>query len=132
MYCEWEKETTFSVIGKYKRNEFVEEQIAEYKECNSLELWSDENFRWLSRRLTDILGVRSKIENCVLTASDDNELTNMLRKIVLQISPEASNEKIIPLSQCFMKDMSTQQEENEIRQKIYAKWVNFIKQRGVR
>lgn len=81
-------------------NEFVEEQIAEYKEYNSLELWSDENFRWLSRRLTDILGVRSKIENCVLTASDDNELTNMLRKIVLQISPDASNEKIITLSQC--------------------------------
>lgn len=113
-------------------NEFVEEQIAEYKEYNSLELWSDENFRWLSRRLTDILGVRSKIENCVLTASDDNELTNMLRKIVLQISPDASNEKIITLSQCFMKDMSTQQDENEIRQKIYVKWVNFIKQRGVR
>ena len=39
--------------------EFVEEQIAEYKEHNSLELWSDENFRWLSRRLTDILGVRT-------------------------------------------------------------------------
>ena len=27
---------------------FVEEQIAEYKENHSLELWSDENFRWLS------------------------------------------------------------------------------------
>ena len=38
--------------------EFIEEQIAEYRDHNSLELWSDENFRWLSRRLTDILGVR--------------------------------------------------------------------------
>ena len=60
---------------------FVEEQIAEYKENHSLELWSDENFRWLSRRLTDILGVRANIENCVLTASNNAELTNMLRKI---------------------------------------------------
>ena len=42
---------------------FVEEQIAEYKENHSLELWSDENFRWLSRRLTDILGERAYIEN---------------------------------------------------------------------
>lgn len=112
--------------------EFVEEQIAEYKEHNSLELWSDENFRRLSRRLTDILGVRTKVENCVLTAADDDELTNMLREIVLQISPEASKAKIIALSQCFMKDMSTQQDESEIRQKLYMKWVNFIRERGVR
>lgn len=113
-------------------NEFVEEQIAEYKEHNSLELWSDENFRWLSRRITDILGVRAKIENCVLTAAGDEELTNTLRKVVLQISPEASKAKIIALSQCFMKDMSTQQDESEIRKKLYVKWVNFIKERGVR
>lgn len=112
--------------------EFIEEQLAEYKELNSLKLWSDENFRWLSRRLTDILGVRTKVENCVLTAADDDELTNMLRKIVLQISPEASKAKIIALSQCFMKDMSTQQDESEVRQKLYVKWVNHIKERGVR
>lgn len=112
--------------------EFVEEQIAEYKENNSLELWSDKNFRRLSKRLTDILGVRTKIENCVLTAADDDELTNMLRKIALQISPEASKAKIIALSQCFMKDMSTQQDESEIRKKLYLKWVNYIKERGVR
>ena len=111
--------------------EFVEEQIAEYKEHNSLELWSDENFRWLSKRLTDILGVRTKVENCVLTAADDEELTNMLRKIVLQISPEASKTKIIALSQCFMKDMSIQQDESEIRQKLYTKWVRHIKENGV-
>ena len=112
--------------------EFVEKQIAEYKERHSLELWSDENFRWLSKRLTDILGVRTKVENSVLTAVDDDELTNMLRKIVLQISPESSKAKVIVLSQCFMKDMSTQQDENEIRQKLYKKWVKYIKERGVR
>lgn len=113
-------------------SEFVEEQIAEYKEHNSLKLWSDENFRWLSRRLTDILDVRSSVENCVLTAANDDELTNMLRKIVLQVSPEASKAKTIALSQCFMKDMSTQQEESEVRKNLYAKWVNYIKERGVR
>lgn len=112
--------------------EFIEEQIAEYKEQGSLELWTDENFKRLSRRLTDILNARAKVENCVLTAANDEELTGMLRKIVLQISPEASNEKSIVLSQCFMKDMSAQQEESEIRQKLYEKWVHFIKERGVR
>lgn len=111
--------------------EFIEEQIAEYRDHNSLELWSDENFRWLSRRLTDILGVRSNVENCVLTASDTNELTNMLKKIVLKISPEASEEKIVTLSQCFMKDMSIQQDENELRQKMYVTWIEHIKKKGV-
>lgn len=111
--------------------EFIEEQIAEYKEQNSLELWSEENFRWLSRRLTDILGVRSNVESCVLTASDNNELTNMLKKIVLKISPEASAEKIATLSQCFMKDMSIQQDENELRQKMYVTWIEYIRKKGV-
>ena len=114
------------------RNTNTKIVLAEYKERNSLEMWSDENFRWLSRRLTDILGVRTKVENCVLTAADNDELTNMLRKIVLQISPEASKAKVIALSQCFMKDMSTQQDEIEIRRKLYVKWVNYIKVRGVR
>ena len=112
--------------------EFIEEQIAEYKDHASLELWSDKNFKQLSRRLTDILAVRTKVENCVLSAANDEELTSMLRKIVLQISPGASSEKSIVLSQCFMKDMSAQQEESEIRQKLYEKWYNFIKERGVR
>ena len=112
--------------------DFVENQIAEYKEHNSLELWSDENFGLLSGHLTDILGVRTHVEDCVLTATDYDELTYMLREIVLQISPKASDAKIIVLSQCFMKDMSIQQDESEIRKKLYIKWVNHIKGRSVR
>lgn len=100
--------------------EFVEEQIAEYKEHNTLELWSDENFRWLSRRLTDILGVRTKVENCVLIAADDDELTNMLRRIVLQISPEASKateiifirNPFVPLGKYIWTREMNQYEEN--------------------
>ena len=132
-YSVWDIEKGLGTLALSTVNtEFVEEQIAEYKEHNFLELWLDKNFRRLSRRLTDILGVRTKVENCVLTAADDDELTNMLRKIALQISPEASKAKIIALSQCFMKDMSTQQDESEIRQKLYVKWVNYIKGRDVR
>lgn len=107
--------------------EFVEEQIAEYKEHSTLELWSNNNFRWLSKRVTDILGARAKVENCVLTASDTKELTDMLRKIVLRIFPGSSKAKVMALSQCFMKDMSTQQDENEVRAKIYLEWVTYIK-----
>ncbi len=112
--------------------EFIEEQIAEYKEHSFIEYWSDAKFRALSKELTDILGARIKVENCVLTANSNEELTNMLEKIVLQISPEASDSKTLALIQCLMKDMSIQQEENDIRKKLYAKWINYIKKRGAK
>ncbi|GLC80950.1 ATP-binding protein [Lacrimispora brassicae] len=112
--------------------EFIEEQIADYKENKVLAIWDDSNFRRLSRRITDILGVRARVENSVLSATDDAELTVMLEKIVRQISPDASKSKILALSQCFMKDMSTQQEETEIRRKLYIKWINFTKERGIK
>lgn len=112
--------------------EFIEEQIADYNENQVLAIWNDSNFRKLSRHITDILGVRARVENCVLSATDDADLTAMLEKIVRQISPDASKSKILALSQCFMKDMSTKQEEAEIRKKLYIKWVNYIKKRGIK
>ena len=98
----------------------------------TLSIWEDENFRKLARRVTDILGVRTRVENCVLSAADDSELTSMLERIVKQFFPDASNSKVLALSQAFMKDMSVQQEESEIRRKLYVKWVSFIKEGGVR
>lgn len=112
--------------------EFVEEQIAEYNEKNTLTIWEDCNFRKLARRITDILGIRAKVENCVLHATDDAELTLMLDKLVKQFYPDASPAKVLALSQAFMKDMSVQQEEAEVRDQMYVKWVKFIKEGGVR
>lgn len=112
--------------------EFVKEQLAEYKESHYLTLWSDKNFPRLARHLTDILGARARaeVENCVLTAASDDELTEKLRKIVLQFSPESSEAKVLALSQCLMKDMSAQPDEHEIRVKIYNKWGNHVQDGG--
>ena len=112
--------------------EFLEEQIAEYKESKSLEIWSDSNFRSLARRITDILGVRSKVETCVLNATDDEHLTSMLEQISLQVDPNTSIGEAMALSQCFMKDMSVQKGEEEAREKIYCKWVNHIREGRVK
>lgn len=123
-----EIEENLGKIGLSTSNtEFVEEQIAEYKSNQTLAIWSDDNFRKLSRRVTDILGVRARVENCVLSATDDADLTAMLDKIASQFYPDASRAKILALSQAFMKDMSVQQEETDIRSKLYAHWVNYIK-----
>ncbi|WP_195927227.1 ATP-binding protein [Turicibacter sanguinis] len=112
--------------------DFIEEQISEYKKEGTLNLWKDENFGKLSRRITNILGVRNRVENCVISATNNNELTNMLVRIVLDNFPEATIPQILTLSQCFMKDMSAQQDESEIRQRLYMQWVDSVRERGMK
>ena len=123
-------ENGLDVLGLSSSNyEFVEEQIAEYKEMNSLVIWKDENFRKLSRRITDILGVRARVENSALTAMDNDELTDMLNRIIAQIIKVPTKQLTIALSQCFMKDMSIQQDENETREKVYLNWIQSVVER---
>ncbi len=119
-------------LGLSARNEeFVEELVAEYKETGKLELWEDGNFRKLSNRVTDILGVRKRVEKSVISAENNAELTSDLRKIVDQLIPEASGEVILTLSQCFMKDMSVQEDEADMRKKLYRYWFDSVKEEGM-
>ena len=53
----------------------------------------------------------------------------MLGRIVKQLFDNPSEPFIIALSQCFMKDMSTQQDETEIREKIYLNWIQSVVER---
>ena len=76
------------------------------------------------------MGVRTRIENCVLTAEDNESLTQMLLGIILQEIPHASESTVLALSQCFMRDMSTQQEESESREKIYLSWIQSVIERN--
>ncbi len=126
-----EIERGLSVSELSTRNiEFIEDWIAQYKMNPQIELWNDGNFKKLAGRVTDILGVRSRVENCVLNAQDNEELTNMLFKIVEQKLPEAEPEAMIALSQCFMKDMCVQEEENEMRKRIYFHWMDSMREGG--
>ena len=110
--------------------EFVEDCIAQYKKDKKADFWSDRNFKKLSAKITDILGVRSRVENCVLSAADDGELTDMLFKTVHQSFPGAQAKEALALSQCLMKDMSMNEEENEMRKKIYFHWMDSMKEGG--
>ena len=110
--------------------EFVEDCIAQYKKDKKADFWSDRNFKKLSAKITDILGVRSRVENCVLSAADDSELTDMLFKTVHQSFPGAQAKEALALSQCLMKDMSMNEEENEMRKKIYFHWMDSMREGG--
>lgn len=113
-----------------KNMELIKEVVGEYRESGKLGLWNDENFGKLSNWITDILGVRKRVEDCVLKANDHEELTDMLNRIVFQTFLEADKKIALTLEQCFMKDMSVQQDELEFRRNVYQNWIDFVKGRG--
>lgn len=115
-----------------QHRDFIEEQIAEYKTYEKLSLWSEDNFKKLARRLSDLLGVRSRIEKAVITAANNNELTEKLSSVVKSFIPTASENLVLTLSQCFMKDLSMGKDETEIREQIYKQWIEDVMKRSVK
>lgn len=117
-------EQNLSILGLSLRNQdFIEEEIEEYKKKGRLDLWEDSNFRLLSNRLSDILGVRNRVENCVISATDNFELSNMLHRIINQNLANINDESIRAISQCLMRDMASRQDKREMRNKVYQSWV---------
>lgn len=110
--------------------EFVEEQIAEYQSTRELLIWKDSEFKRLSKRITELLGVHSQVETLITVAHDYTELTYSLAKIVNKFVSNAPDEIIFALSQCFMKEMSGCADESDARERIYKYWVDSIKSRG--
>lgn len=126
-------EHNLDILGLPTRTrEFFEEQIAEFKASGKLLLWRDDKLGKLSHHLTELLGFRRQVENCVFTSADNAELTSHLTNIVKRFIPAASEEIILTISQCAMKDLSAGQDESEIRKRIYMQWVESIKVRAVK
>lgn len=115
-----------------RNHEFVEKLIAEYKSKGKLTLWNDSEFTKLSRCLTGLLGVHTQVENAVSNSVDNGELTGKLSTIVQQFVPCASEEFVLTLSQCFMKDFCVGKEETEVRKRIYMQWIDSTREGGVR
>lgn len=112
--------------------DFIEEQIAEYRTDGKLSLWSEENFKKLARRLSALLGVRSRVEKAVITATSNYELTEKLSSVVKSFIPIASEQLMFTLAQCFMKDFSLGEVETEMREKIYKQWIDDVMDRSVK
>jgi hypothetical protein len=115
-----------------RNREFVEEQIAEYLKEGKLSVWSDENLRKMSKHVVDILGVRSRVENFVSSVTDNVELSKKLADIIKQFAVDASDEVSLAISQCFMKDLSVGQDEQEFRERIYRQWIDFVQDGGLK
>lgn len=108
--------------------EFVEEQIAEYRKNGSLLLWSDTNFRKLAKYISDILEIRVEVEQCIVNAPDNQVLSNELCAIARRHANYLSDSGIAVLTQCFMKNMSCQSEDGELRLKLYKQWIYYVRE----
>lgn len=121
-----------ALVLSTSNREFIEEQIDEFRTDGKLALWDEYNFHKLSRRLTNLFGVRGRVENAAATATDNDELTEKLSSIVKSFVPNATKQFTITLSQCFMKDLSSGEDEPEEREKIYKQWVDAVKERSAK
>ena len=109
-----------------KSKNYFENLILEYQERGTIELWNDVHFKKLSNIITDILNVRKQVENIVISSSNNIELTSELSKLLDKQLTNLSAEVKLTLIQCFMKDMSIQKVDSDIREKIYKYWFDSI------
>ena len=109
-----------------KSKNYIENLILEYQERGTIELWNDVHFKKLSNIITDILNVRKQVENIVISSSNNIELTSELSKLLDNQLINLSAEVKLTLIQCFMKDMSIQKADSDIREKIYKYWFDSI------
>ena len=109
-----------------KSKNYFENLILEYQERGIIELWNDVHFKKLSNIITDILNVRKQVENIVISSSNNIELTSELSKLLDKQLTNLSAEVKLTLIQCFMKDMSIQKVDSDIREKIYKYWFDSI------
>lgn len=103
--------------------DFIEAQLEEYRETGTLKLWEDEKFSKLAVRVADILGIRKRIEECVLRARDYEELDDKLLQTIQEVLPKAAKDEMLELEHCLMKDMRIQQDSSETCRSIYKAWV---------
>jgi hypothetical protein len=115
-----------SLALSVRNREFIEEQIAEYTSEGKLSLWREDSFKKLSRRLSDLLGVRGQVFSLVSTATSNDELTEKLMEVAKSFVSTDSEELLLSLSQCFMRDLTMGQDETEKREDIYKQWIDFV------
>lgn len=110
----------------------IENLIHDFKNKGYIELWNDDKFNVLSKIITQIFGTEKEVEKIVLKSKDNYDLTMNLVEMVKKMDSEITSQKIITLIQCFMKNMSEQNEENIVRKRIYLNWLAEMKERGLK
>ena len=101
----------------------IYELIEEFKEKKSLNLWYDDNFKLLSRLVTEIVAAKPEVERLTNSVANFEELTQKLKELIQQKVEKLPQELLLVTSQCLMRDYSLANQEKE---QVYGAWYQFI------
>ena len=102
---------------------FLKNQISYYRNTGELRIWVDDSFLQLSKNITNFLGLREYVQKCVIEANDNEELNKMLKEVLVRDLPCISENMILTVSQCLMRELGA--DGAEIRKKIYCSWLEY-------
>lgn len=106
----------------------IKKLINEYELRNELSLWNEENFKYLSKVVSEILNGNIWIKSIVDTTSEFDILTNRIMKEVDEQVAGLSNEYKLAISQCVMRN---EVDRTDGYREIYSAWITSLRNKGV-
>lgn len=101
--------------------------LEEYEMTGKLRIWEDRNFEMLSAQVVELMDCRNRVERLIANARNFDDLNIGLSQLICKQFDGVTDEISLTLSQCFMKDYSSRDEENV---EIYSAWREIVKKRG--
>lgn len=98
----------------------------EYTSTNSIPLWDEDSFCKMASLITDITEMRTTVFDLAIKPKSYEELTKELQKSAVSFISNTSEDVIICLCDCWMKDFEQQSDDGEKRRNIYRNWRNYI------
>ena len=102
--------------------------LREYEKDGEIKLWKNNHFKELSRIVTEIVALKTKVENLVRGEKDFDILDDALCSLVRETIPELPQELELELRQCLMCDYAL---ENEKRIELYNAWFQNVSRKTV-
>ena len=99
--------------------------IKEYKQSNSLKLWSDNHFVELAWLVTEILGLRSDVAKEAERQTSFESLTEKLFEMINSAVKGLPESLLLPASHCLMRDYATR--KGDTQKRVFSAWYKSIK-----
>ena len=116
------KELHISEMSSYNKIKIFR-ALREYEKDHEITLWKDNHFKELSRLVTEIVSLKTKVENLVRGEKNFDILDEALCTLVRETIPELPQELELELRHCLMCDYAL---ENEMRIELYNAWFQNV------
>ena len=116
------KELYVSEMSSYNKIKIFR-ALREYEKDHEITLWKDNHFKELSRLVTEIVSLKTKVENLVRGEKNFDILDEALCRLVHETIPELPQELELELRHCLMCDYAL---ENEMRIELYNAWFQNV------